>query len=322
MTDTKLVRMKKISIRRILVQILITSMLLTMPVVIFADYMRVTLLGTGSPRPDVGRSGPTVLVEAGGKYLLFDTGRGVLQRLNQLSIPFAEIHQVFLTHLHSDHISALDDLWLTGWIYQRQQPLQVYGPNGTQNFAQQLQQAYIYDITVRHEYTGLDENAVKLIANEIEPGVIYSDSGIKVTAFLVDHKPVDPAYGYRIDFGDRSVVISGDTTYSKNLVDHAQDIDLLIHEIFAAKTNLLEKNPRLQKIERYHTNPNQMSRILGDARPRMTVLTHIILIGVEEDALIKQLNDSYSGEIRMGEDLMRLEVGNEIKVLPSVKYSR
>lgn len=307
--------------RRTLVQLFITLMLLSTPVVVFADYLRVTLLGTGSPRLDVGRSGPAVLVEAGGKYLLFDTGRGVLERLNQLGIPLSEIHEVFLTHLHSDHISALDDLWLTGWIYQRQQPLQVYGPSGTQNFAQKLQQAYSYDISVRHKYTGLDKNAVKLIANEVKPGVIYSDSGIKITAFLVDHKPVYPAYGYRIDFGDRSVVISGDTTYSKNLVDHAQDVDLLIHEIFAAKTNLLERNPRLQKIERYHTNSSQMSRVLDDVSPRMAVLTHIILIGVEEDALIKQLQNSYSGEIRMGEDLMRLEVGNDIKVLPSFEYS-
>ena len=307
--------------RRTLLQLSITFILLCMPVVVFADYLRVTLLGTGSPRLEASRSGPAVLVEAGGKYLLFDTGRGVLGRLNQLSIPLSEIHEVFLTHLHSDHISALDDLWLTGWIYQRQKPLQVYGPSGTQSFALKLQQAYSYDISVRHEYTGLAENAVQLIANEVKPGVIYSDSGIKITAFLVDHKPVDPAYGYRIDFGDRSLVISGDTTYSKNLVDHAQDVDLLIHEIFAAKKNLLERNPRLQKIERYHTNPSQMSRVLDEVSPRMAVLTHIILIGVEEDALIKQLQNSYGGEIRMGEDLMRLEVGNDIKVLPSIEYS-
>ena len=82
--------------------------------VLFADFMRVTMLGTGSPRPDIRRSGPAVLVEAGGKYLLFDAGRGVVQRLEQLDIALPVIHQVFLTHLHSDHISALDDLWLTG----------------------------------------------------------------------------------------------------------------------------------------------------------------------------------------------------------------
>lgn len=301
---------------RVLIQLLIAYLLLIAPVAVFADYMRVTLLGTGSPRPDVSRSGPAVLVEAGGKYLLFDAGRGVVDRLNQLDIPASEIHQVFLTHLHSDHISALDDLWMTGWIYQRQQPLAVYGPDGTESFTQQLQQAYAYDAELRHQYAGLDKNAAILTAYDIKPGVIYAENGVKVTAFLVDHKPVDPAYGYRIDFGERSVVISGDTTYSDNLIAHAQDVDLLIHEIFAAKEKILEKNPRLQKIERYHTNPTQLSRVLDEITPRMTILTHVILIGIEESSVITQLKDGYTGEIRMGEDLIRLDVGSEIKVAP------
>ncbi len=301
---------------RVLIQLLITYLLLIAPVAVFADYMRVTLLGTGSPRPDVSRSGPAVLVEAGGKYLLFDAGRGVVDRLNQLDIPASEIHQVFLTHLHSDHISALDDLWMTGWIYQRQQPLAVYGPDGTESFTQQLQQAYAYDAELRHQYAGLDKNAAILTAHDIKPGVIYAENGVKVTAFLVDHKPVDPAYGYRIDFGERSVVISGDTTYSDNLIAHAQDVDLLIHEIFAAKEKILGENPRLQKIERYHTNPTQLSRVLDEITPRMTILTHVILIGIEESSVITQLKDGYTGEIRMGEDLIRLDVGSEIKVTP------
>lgn len=306
---------------RVLIQLLITYLLLIIPVAVFADYMRIILLGTGSPRPDVSRTGPAVLVEVGGKYLLFDAGRGVVDRLNQLDIPASEIHQVFLTHLHSDHISALDDLWMTGWIYQRQQPLTVYGPTGTESFTQQLQQAYAYDVALRQRYAGLGKNAAILIANEIRPGVIYAENGIKVTAFLVDHKPVDPAYGYRIDFGERSVVISGDTTYSDNLIDHAQDVDLLIHEIFAAKEEILEKNPRLQKIERYHTNPTQLSRVLDKTKPRMTILTHVILIGVEESSVITQLKDGYTGEIRMGEDLISLEVGSEIKVVPFKKVT-
>ena len=281
-----------------------------------ADFIRVTLLGTGSPRPDIRRSGPAVLVEVGGKYLLFDAGRGVVQRLEQVEIAIPVIHQVFLTHLHSDHISALDDLWLTGWIYQRPKPLTVYGPTGTESFVQHLQQAYAYDAALRRQYAGLDATAAVLNAVEIKPGVIYSDNGVKVTAFLVDHKPVDPAYGYRIDFGERSIVISGDTTYSKSLVDHSKDVDVLIHEIFAASKQLLEENPRLQKIERYHTNPNQLIQILNEANPRVTVLTHAIIIGVGEDEIIEKIAGQYQGEIYLGEDLMKLRVGSDIKVIP------
>lgn len=301
--------------RKAITHLLVVFLLSFFSTVTLADYMRVSLLGTGSPRPDIKRMGPAVLVEAGGEYLLFDAGRGVIQRLKQLDVPIAELHNVFLTHLHSDHISALDDLWLTSWIYQRQQPLNVYGPVGTESFAQGLQQAYAYDAKLRNQYAGLSEDSAKMIATEIEPGVIYSRNGIKVTAFLVDHKPVEPAYGYRIDFGDRSIVISGDTTYSKNLVDHAQNIDLLVHEIFAAKAEILEKNPRLQKIERYHTNPDQILEVLDQVSPRMAILTHVILIGIEENALIQELQDSYAGKVILGEDLMRIEIGSDIKVI-------
>lgn len=281
-----------------------------------ADFIKVTLLGTGSPRPNVDRYGPAVLVEVGGKNLLFDSGRGVVQRLQQLDIRISDIQQIFLTHLHSDHISALDDVWLTGWIYQRPSPLNIYGPNGTTSFVAHLRQAYSYDVQLRNQYSGLDINAGAVVTYDIKPGVIYSENGIKVTAFLVDHRPVDPAYGYRIDFGERSVVISGDTSYSQNLVDHSVGIDLLVHEIMSVEHKILEKNPRLQKIQRYHTNPEQLVKVLSSAKPRATVMTHVIVVGMSEDEVLKQVKNEYEGEIHMGEDLMSIEVGSSIKVLP------
>ena len=284
-----------------------------------ADYMRVTLLGTGSPRPSLDRNGPAVLVEVGGKYLLFDAGRGVVQRLHQLDIRISEIQHVFLTHLHSDHISALDDVWLTGWIYQRPLPLNIYGPMGTKSFVDHLQQTYSYDVQLRNLYSGLDLKSGLINTNEIKPGVIFSENGLKVTAFTVNHKPVDPSYGYRIDFGDRSVVISGDTTFSQNLVDHASNIDLLIHEIMSVKGKILEKNPRLQKIQRYHTNPLQLLEVVNEVKPRATVLTHVILVGTSEEDVLQQVKEGYEGEIYMGEDLIRIEVGSNVKVIPYTK---
>jgi ribonuclease Z len=284
-----------------------------------ADYMRVTLLGTGSPRPSVDRNGPAVLVEVGGKYLLVDAGRGVVQRLQQLDIRISDIHQVFLTHLHSDHISALDDIWLTGWIYQRSLPLNIYGPKGAKSFVDYLSQAYSHDVQLRNQYSGLDPNSGVVVAYDIKPGVIYSENGVKVTAFLVDHKPVDPAYGYRIDFGERSVVISGDTTYSQSLVDHSVGIDLLVHEIMSVKSEILEKNPRLQKIQRYHTSPEQLVKVLNGVKPRAAVLTHVIIVGTTEDDVLQQVNNGYKGELYMGEDLMSVEVGSSIKVIPYFK---
>ena len=179
-----------------------------------------------------------------------------------------------------------------------------------------MRQSYSYDVQLRNQYSGLDLAAGATTASDIKPGVIYSENGIKVTAFLVDHKPIDPAYGFRIDFGDRSVVISGDTTYSQSLVDHSSDIDLLVHEIMSVKGKILEKNPRLQKIQRYHTNPEQLVKVLNSVKPRATVLTHVILVGTDEERVLQEIKRSYDGELSMGEDLMSIEVGSNIKVIP------
>ncbi|QMU61107.1 MAG: MBL fold metallo-hydrolase [Gammaproteobacteria bacterium] len=300
-------------------RILFVLMLSLYAVACNADFIKVTLLGTGSPRPSVERSGPAILVEVGGKYLLFDSGRGVVQRLQQLDIRISDIQHIFITHLHSDHISALDDVWLTGWIYQRPLPLNIYGPNGTKSFVDHLGHSYSYDVQLRNQYSGLDINAGAVATNDIKPGVIFSEDGVKVTAFLVDHRPVDPAFGYRIDFGKRSVVISGDTTYSQSLVDHSLKTDLLVHEIMAVKSEILENNPRLQKIQRYHTNPEQLIKVLDSTKPRAAVMTHVIIVGTPEEEVLKQVNDGYEGELYMGEDLMSIEVGSSIKVIPYSK---
>ncbi len=305
----------RISVSRVFACLLFCAALLAVPLTAQADFMRVTLLGTGSPRVEADRAGPAVLVEAGGKMLLFDAGRNIVQRLAQAGMPISEIDTVFLTHLHSDHIFGLDDLWITGWVYQRPQPLTVHGPTGTSNLAAALEQAFSYDISIRNQYSGLDENASQLLAHEIEPGVVYSQDRVKVTAFLVDHGAVEPAYGYRIDFGDRSVVISGDTTYSETLVDQARGTDVLIHEFFAAHPDLLARNPRLRRVEAYHTNPEQMTRVLHETRPKVTALTHVILAGLSRDEVMRGLRETYEGEVHMGEDLMQFEIGNQVRVL-------
>ena len=304
----------RISVSRVFTCLLFCAALLAVPLTVQADFMRVTLLGTGSPRVEADRAGPAVLVEAGGKMLLFDAGRNIVQRLAQAEMAIAEIDTVFLTHLHSDHIFGLDDLWITGWVYQRPQPLTVHGPTGTSNLAAALEQAFSYDISIRNRYSGLDKNASRLLAHEIEPGVVYSRDRVKVTAFLVDHGAVEPAYGYRIDFGDRSVVISGDTTYSETLAAQARGADLLIHEFFAAHPDLLARNPRLRRVEAYHTNPDQMTRVLHETRPKVTVLTHVILAGLSRDEVMHGLRETYEGEVHMGEDLMQFEIGNQVKV--------
>ena len=278
----------------------------------YAEYAEVILLGTGTPRPSIERFGAATLVSAGGKYFLFDAGRGVTIRLNQAGITPDQIGHVFLTHLHSDHISGLDDLWITGWIWQRQHPIQVSGPAGTENLIDSLRNAYVSDIIYRTENTSLEDDQSQIESFEIDEGVVYDAHGVKITAFMVDHMPVVPAFGYRVDFGDRSIVISGDTTYSENLIRHAQYADLLVHEIADSNQSLLKKNKRLQSILAYHTTPSQMISILQHTQPRMTVLNHVLLFGVTPDEILKEITAGYKGRVKIGYDLMKISIGSEI----------
>src|SRR5579863_1174488 len=106
-------------------------------------FLRVTLLGTGDPQPIIERFGPSILVQAGGQSLLFDAGRGCIKRLRQINLPYDKIDALFLTHLHSDHIVGLPDLWLTGWLLSnRSDPLKVFGPIGTGDMVMHLQKAF------------------------------------------------------------------------------------------------------------------------------------------------------------------------------------
>lgn len=281
---------------------------------LYADYLEVTLLGTGTPRPVIDRFGPATLVNAGGKYFLFDVGRGVTIRLQQAGITPDQIEQVFITHLHSDHISGLDDLWLTGRIWQRENLLNVYGPAGTHTLVENLRSAYQADIAYRAANVDSEDAGANIDSREINAGIVYQNGAVTIRAFYVEHRPVFPAFGYRLSFGDRSVVISGDTTYSENLIKQSKGVDVLIHEIAAASESLLKRNKRLNSILAYHTNPRQMAEILLKTNPRISVLNHVLLFAVTEENVIKTIKNRYTGKVLMGADLMKLSVGKSINV--------
>ncbi len=264
-----------------------------------AQEINVTLLGTGSPSPSMERFGPGTLVQAGGQTLIFDAGRGSLQRLSHLGVTFGQVQALFLTHLHSDHIVGIPDLWLTGWMLsKRNAPLRVFGPAGTSDMMAHLKQAFQFDIRIRVEDQKLSPAGAEIEATDIKQGVIYEVQGVRVTAFEVDHGLVSPAFGYRVDYAGRAVVLSGDTRFSTNLVKFAEHADLVVHEV-------------ADGAER-HTTPQEAGEVFQRVRPKLAVYSHILVRNLED--LVTRTRTTYSGPLVIGEDLMRFVVGESVAI--------
>ena len=277
--------------------------------------IEVTQLGTGTPRPVIERFGPGTLVKAGNQILIFDTGRGVMQRLNQLGITYTQVDAIFLTHLHSDHIVGLPDLWLSGWLDGRRKvPIQIFGPSGTASMMEHLTKAFEYDIYIRVEDDKCSSDGAKVQVTEVQEGVIYDAGGVQVTAFDVDHRPISPSFGYRIDYAGRSVVLSGDTRFSTNLIRFADNVDLLIHEVAEATDLLVKKYPGIARALDHHINAREAGELFHRINPKLAVYTHIFLAGMDIPGLLSLTNSAYSGPIVVGEDLMEFIVGDEITV--------
>jgi ribonuclease Z len=280
--------------------------------------IKVTLLGTGSPPPVMNRFGPSILVEAGGHKLLFDAGRGAMQRLAQLRVRWQDIDGVFFTHLHSDHVVGFPDLWLTGWLVNpgRDRPVLVWGPRGTKKMMSHLEQAYDFDIRIRLYDDRASPEGVVILAEDILEGVVLEKGGVKITAFEVDHKPVTPAFGYRVDFGGRSVVLSGDTRVSDNLIRHARGVDLLVHEVAAPETfqRVGARPERAKAVIDHHVTPEQAGEVFAKTQPRLAVYSHIVLPFATEQDVIPPTRKTYAGPLELGEDLMVIDVGEQIVI--------
>ena len=304
----------------------VASLVLFAAAPVHGQSLKVTLLGTGRPDPVIDRFGPATLVEAGNHTLLFDCGRGASQRLWQLRTPLSKINALFLTHLHSDHTVGIPDLWLTGWLPtpygRRTVPLRVLGPEGTRAMMSSLRQAYQWDIRVRRDGEGMPSSGIEVDARDITQGVVYERDGLKVTAFEVDHGGIlKPAFGYRIEYGGKSVVISGDTRPNENLVRFARNADVIIHEVIAARPELLAKSPDARRIVGFHTSPEDAGGIFERVKPKLAVYYHVVLLTTDPSIsppslldLVPRTRTTYSGPLEIGEDLMTILIGDSIEV--------
>jgi ribonuclease Z len=279
----------------------------------FAQDFEVTLLGTGTPRPSLVRFGPSTLVRSGDTTILVDVGRGAFLRLSQLNVPYSDIDAIYLTHLHSDHVVGLPDLWLTGWIFSdRDSSLTIYGPKGTADLVRNLRAAFAFDLHTRstHESQKLSEAELRVV--EVEDGSEFKVEDFRVTAVAVDHHKVVPAFGYKIKYGNRSVAISGDTKYSENFVESAMNADLLIHEVMAMSP---QAPPGAQRILQWHSSPSDVARIFSTTKPKLAVLSHLILADVSESQLFDEVKIGYAGRFVVGTDLMTFKIGDDVSII-------
>ena len=260
------------------------------------DGLRITLLGTGGgPLVNLRQFGASTLVEAG--------------------IPIGAVGRLFLTHLHSDHVMQIPDLLLAGWVGStgRRAPLEVWGPDGTRDMMSGLEKAFVFDIHMRRD---VDEKipaaGITVQSHDISEGVVLDEDGVKVTAFLVDHGPVSPAFGYRVDYRGRSVALSGDTRVSDNLVKFATGVDVLIHEaVDPVAQRAASANPAMtERIIDHHTTGEQAGQEFARVKPRLAVYSH----APDSEALIAQTRTHYSGPLQGPEDLLVIDVGDQINV--------
>lgn len=252
--------------------------------------LRVLFCGTSSPLPHPSRAKTCVGVYAGKKFWVVDTGPSSWNSAALARIDASKIGGVLITHFHSDHIGDLGEWNLQSWVAGRPGPLAVYGGPGVERVVAGFNEAYALDTGYRVAHHGADflqPEAEKMVAHPVEPGVILDQDGLRITAFAVPHKPVVPAYGYRFDYRGRSVVISGDTTESKDLVAASHDADVLVHEeltpaMIAKIGEITAANgrPRAAKIMAdipgYHTDPVIAAREANEANVGLLVFYHLL----------------------------------------------
>ena len=272
---------------------------------------KLTLLGTGCPSPSHLRYGPSSLVSYEGTNYLIDAGSGVTQRLSEAGIKPGEINYFFITHLHSDHIVDLYQLFISGWHTGRESKFKVFGPKGLKSHFDKIFEAYKEELDLRKEWEkrpnveGLTYEITE-INNELK---IELDNAT-IESVKVDHHPVDPAFGYKFILGPKNIIFSGDTRYCEVLEKSSKDADILVHEVFVG----LDYDPvrmssdTIENISDYHTTPEEIGVLASNASVKKLILNHFVPPVFDEDDLVERIAKHFDGEIIVGKDLMQFDI--------------
>jgi ribonuclease Z len=274
--------------------------------------VQTVILGSGVPFPDPERAGASTLVRTSAGDLLFDCGRAVLMRAAAVGASAAALRAVFLTHLHSDHITDFNDVITTRWIMSLQpSPLPVAGPAGTATLVQATEAMLEPDI--RYRITHHDDLTWPPSAEvtECEHGTVLADGVVTVTAAPTDHAPVRPTVGYRVDDGDASVVIAGDTVPCPGLDELCAGADMLLHTVI--RRDLLEplNIPRLNDVFDYHSTVEDAAQTAARGGVGTLVLTHLVPAPrpEAEQEWSDRARAHFDGTVVVARDLVTLDVG-------------
>ncbi|HTO01972.1 MAG TPA: ribonuclease Z [Microthrixaceae bacterium] len=273
--------------------------------------MDVILLGTGSPIPDPNRAGPATLVRAGGLNLLVDAGRGVLMRLGAAGVGANTLSAVLLTHLHSDHLTDLNDVITSRWVLSMEPaPLPIIGPPGTADVVAAIMESLRSDIGYRIAHHDDLTWEPQLEITEVSKGLALESGSVRVTAAPTDHRPVEPSIAFRVDADGQSVVIAGDTVPCATLDELCLGADVLVHT--ALRHDILATVPvqRLQDILDYHSSVEQCAQTAARAGVSTLMLTHYVPAPQPgtEDEWRKLAAAHFDGRIEVGDDLLRVEL--------------
>ncbi len=274
---------------------------------------KVVLLGTGNPNPDPEHSGCSIAIIVNEIPYIVDFGPGLIRNASKLSTRYGgkinalnvkNIKIAFLTHLHSDHTVGYPDLILTPWVMGRDEPLEVYGPEGIKAMTKHILEAYKDDIKYRlYGLEPANNQGWKVNAHEIEEGIIFKDKYVTVEAFLVNHGTWPNAYGYRFTTPDKTIVISGDTTPCENILKYSQRADILIHEVYYKKGFDTKSDFWKQYHMKNHTSAIELGKIAKEVKPKLLILYHILFWGGTDNDLIKEVKENFKGKIEVGADL-------------------
>ncbi|NVM18635.1 MAG: MBL fold metallo-hydrolase [Candidatus Lokiarchaeota archaeon] len=295
------------------------------------DSLRIILIGSGGPFNNEVRVAPCIAVIAAGEFFLVDVGPGTYRIVDIMRLPVPHLSKILLTHFHSDHIGDLGEANMMSWASGRTKPLEIFGPEGLETVVNGFIMAYKQDTGYRIAHHGKDTikpEAGTPISKTIkfpDPNVrvlCFKINELKVYAFQVDHSPVKPALGYRIEYRGNVVVITGDTKKTNNLAEHCKDADILFCEAisFEILNNMIEGLKRnklnrqaqiLNDIQSYHMEPVEAARVAKDAGVKKLVFIHItppLTNKTTEDLYLKGVAEVFDGEIVLGMDRMKFRL--------------